>query len=160
MWCWINPALRRAAATGPSSGECRRWTGGHARIAGVEIQRRGLRDDDGQRFNQALRADKGGETLNWKSEKTSASGSVTPLNRLEWQGLSCRRLQIHNVFGDLKAKGVYRFCEKPAGPGSSSDRTEPCRERGGGEAAASAAVAAMPAGCGHASAMTDAQRMY
>jgi len=65
--------------------------------------------------NQALRADKGGETLNWKSEKTSASGSVTPLNRLEWQGLSCRRLQIHNVFGDLRAKGVYRFCEKPAG---------------------------------------------
>jgi hypothetical protein len=35
--------------------------------------------------------------------------------RLEWNGLACRRLQIHNVYGDLKAQGVYKFCEKPAG---------------------------------------------
>jgi surface antigen len=65
--------------------------------------------------NQALRADKDGETLDWKNDKTPASGSVTALNRLEWNGMQCRRLRIHNAYGDLKAQGVYKFCEKPAG---------------------------------------------
>jgi len=65
--------------------------------------------------HQALGADKEGETLEWKNEKTPASGSVKALNRLEWNGLACRRLQIHNAYGDLKAQGVYKFCEKPAG---------------------------------------------
>jgi surface antigen len=67
------------------------------------------------RVNEALRADKEGEVLAWKNEKTPASGSVTPLNRLEWQGLQCRRLQIYNAYGDLKAQGNYKFCEKPPG---------------------------------------------
>ena len=67
------------------------------------------------RVNQALGAEKEGETLEWKNEKTPASGSVKALNRLDWNGLACRRLEIHNVYGDLKAHGVYKFCEKPAG---------------------------------------------
>jgi len=67
------------------------------------------------RVNQALRAEKDGETLDWKSDKTPASGSVMALNRLEWQGLPCRRLRIYNAYGDLKARGTYKFCEKPAG---------------------------------------------
>ena len=61
------------------------------------------------------RALKDGETLDWKNDKTQASGSVTALNRLEWNGLACRRLRIYNAYGELKAKGVYKFCEKPAG---------------------------------------------
>jgi len=65
--------------------------------------------------HQALGAEKEGETVEWKNDKTPASGSVKALNRLEWNGLACRRLQIRNVYGDLNAQGVYKFCEKPAG---------------------------------------------
>ena len=64
---------------------------------------------------QALGAEKDGEIVEWKNDKTPASGSVKALNRLEWNGLACRRAQISNVYGDLKAQGVYKFCEKPAG---------------------------------------------
>ena len=65
--------------------------------------------------NQALRAEKEGDPLAWKNDKSPAFGSVTALNRLEWNGLACRRLHIYNVYGVVKAQGVYKFCEKPAG---------------------------------------------
>ena len=64
---------------------------------------------------QALGSDKEGEPLHWKSERTPAMGSVTPLARYEEGGMACRRLKIHNAFGEVKAEGVYRFCEKTAG---------------------------------------------
>ena len=37
------------------------------------------------------------------------------MNKLTWNGLSCRRLRITNVYGEQKEQGVYKFCEKPAG---------------------------------------------
>ena len=67
------------------------------------------------RVNTALKSPTEGEVLDWKSEKTPASGSVVPMNKLTWNGLSCRRLRITNVYGEQKAQGVYKFCEKPAG---------------------------------------------
>ncbi len=67
------------------------------------------------RVDQALKAEKDGETLEWKNEATPASGSVTPLARFTADGLACRRLRIVNIYGSNKAQGVYRFCEKPAG---------------------------------------------
>ncbi|MCE9657659.1 MAG: hypothetical protein K8R60_03800 [Burkholderiales bacterium] len=67
------------------------------------------------RVNEALKAEKDGETLEWKNEASKASGSVTPLARFSADGLACRRLRIVNVYGEQKAQGVYRFCEKPAG---------------------------------------------
>ncbi len=67
------------------------------------------------RIDQALAAEKDGETLAWKSTRTKASGSVTPLNRLTWDGLACRRVRVANAYGSLKGDGVYKFCEKPAG---------------------------------------------
>jgi surface antigen len=67
------------------------------------------------RIDQALAAEKDGETLAWKSDKTKASGSVTALNRLTWNGLACRRVQIVNTYDTLKGSGAYKFCEKPAG---------------------------------------------
>jgi surface antigen len=67
------------------------------------------------RVDQALAAPNDGETLTWKSDKTKASGSVTPLERLTWDGLACRRLRIANAYGDVKGEGVYKYCEKPAG---------------------------------------------
>ena len=67
------------------------------------------------RIDQALAAEKDGDALAWKSAKTKASGSVTPLNRLSWNGMACRRVRITNTYDSLKGEGVYKFCEKPAG---------------------------------------------
>jgi surface antigen len=67
------------------------------------------------RIDQALAAEKDGDALAWKSTKTKASGSVTPLNRLSWSGMACRRVRIANAYDSLKGEGVYKFCEKPAG---------------------------------------------
>jgi len=67
------------------------------------------------RVDQALKAEKDGETLEWKNDATPASGSVTPLARYTSDGLACRRLRIVNAYGSNKAQGVYKFCEKPAG---------------------------------------------
>ena len=67
------------------------------------------------RVDEGLKSSTEGQALDWKSEKTSASGSVVPMNKLTWNGLSCRRLRITNVYGEQKAQGVYKFCEKPAG---------------------------------------------
>jgi surface antigen len=67
------------------------------------------------RVNQALKAEKDGETLEWKSEAGKASGSVTPLARFVADGVPCRRLNIVNVYADQKAQGVYRFCQTPTG---------------------------------------------
>lgn len=67
------------------------------------------------RVNEALKAEKDGETLDWKNEAGKASGSVTPLARFVAEGVPCRRLRIVNVYAEQKAQGVYRFCEKPVG---------------------------------------------
>ena len=67
------------------------------------------------RVDEALTAEKDGEKLDWKNPATPASGSVTPLARFTDKGTPCRRLRVANAYGDLKAEGVYRFCEKPAG---------------------------------------------
>lgn len=87
----------------------------------------GLKDTPGSKFNsddvalmkarvnQALAAEKDGEVLEWKNDKTGASGSVVAMNRLTWSGMSCRRLRISNAFAELKAQGVYKFCQDPAG---------------------------------------------
>jgi surface antigen len=67
------------------------------------------------RVGEALRAKDEGGALEWSNGKTGASGSVTPLNRLEWGGMSCRRLHIVNTYGRTTGKGVYKFCQKSAG---------------------------------------------
>jgi len=87
----------------------------------------GLKDGPGAKFNDAdlalmmarvdtaLKSPTEGEVLDWKSDKTPASGSVVPMNKLTWNGLSCRRLRITNVYDQQKEQGIYKFCEKPAG---------------------------------------------
>jgi surface antigen len=67
------------------------------------------------RVDEALKAETDGQTLEWKNDQTGASGAVTPLNRLVWNDLQCRRLRIVNTYGEVKGQGVYKFCEKPAG---------------------------------------------
>ena len=84
----------------------------------------GLKNTPGSKFNdadialmrarvvEALKSDKDGEVLEWKNDKTGSSGSVVPMNRLSWNGMDCRRLRIANAHADLKAQGVYKFCDK------------------------------------------------
>lgn len=71
------------------------------------------------RVDQALAADKDGDTLEWSNAQTGAAGTVTPVNRLDWNGMPCRRLNITNLYGKTSGKtsgkGIYKFCEKPAG---------------------------------------------
>lgn len=67
------------------------------------------------RVGQALTSGAEGEALQWKNDKSRASGSVTPLGRESWRGLNCRRLRIVNTIGTSSRQGVYRFCERPAG---------------------------------------------
>lgn len=65
--------------------------------------------------NRALKEGRDGETLDWKNDKSPASGSATPLDRHRWKNLDCRRVRIVNVHGRLTEQGVYRFCEQPPG---------------------------------------------
>lgn len=67
------------------------------------------------RIDAALKAPKDGEPLDWKNERTGASGTVTPLNRLNWNGLDCRLLKVVNRHRSMTGEGVYKFCEKPKG---------------------------------------------
>jgi surface antigen len=98
-----------------------------ATVAPAHAIQFGLKDGPAAKFNDddfalmMARVDTGlkspteGETLEWKSAKTPASGSVVPMNKLTWNGMSCRRIRITNVYDQQKEQGVYKFCEKPAG---------------------------------------------
>jgi len=110
---------RRWAALGPTSLAVALCTPAHA--LGPQDN---LKNAPGTKFNdadlalmkarvdEALKSDKEGEVLEWKNDKTGSSGSVVPMNRLQWNGLECRRLRIANAHADLKAQGVYKFCQK------------------------------------------------
>lgn len=91
--------------------------GEHAALKNSNVVRLGADDLALMRARvmQALKTGADGETLDWKSEKSKASGSVTALSRSTSNGLSCRRVRIVNVIGAVSRQGVYRFCEKPAG---------------------------------------------
>ena len=64
------------------------------------------------RVDEALKAEKDGEKLEWKNAASPAYGSVTPLARFSNGGVACRRLRVMNAYGELKNEGVYKFCER------------------------------------------------
>jgi surface antigen len=92
-----------------------------ALVAGAEMPAHavqfGLKDGPGAKFNNddtalmmarvdaGLKSPSEGEVLEWKNDKTPASGSVVPMNKLTWNGMSCRRLRITNVYGEQKGAG-------------------------------------------------------
>jgi surface antigen len=65
--------------------------------------------------DEALAAEKDGETLDWKNDRTSAGGSITPFARFDANGMACRRARVVSTYRARTGSGVYRFCEKPAG---------------------------------------------
>lgn len=67
-------------------------------------------------IDKAVAADADGQSFEWKSEKSRASGQVTALARNKFKGLDCRNLRIQNSWGNQRDEGVFRFCQQPAGP--------------------------------------------
>ena len=70
------------------------------------------------RVNQALKAEKDGETLEWKNDATPASGSVTPLARFSDNGVACRRLRIVNVYADSRHRASTGSARRRPASGS------------------------------------------
>lgn len=66
-------------------------------------------------IDTALKTGQEGVPLDWRNDKTGASGTVVPLNRLRWNDMDCRRVKITNRHGSMSGESVYRFCEKPKG---------------------------------------------
>ena len=67
------------------------------------------------RADESLKAGNDGETLDWKNHKIGASDAVTPVNRVTWNGLRCRRLRIGNTHRGTTGRGVDERCEKRPG---------------------------------------------
>lgn len=67
------------------------------------------------RIDTALKTGQQGVPLAWRNDKSGASGTATPLDRLRWNDLDCRRVRITNRHGSMTGESVYRFCEKPKG---------------------------------------------
>lgn len=63
----------------------------------------------------ALSSNQDGEKLAWENPETGHKGSVTPLNRKEIQGLSCREAQIYNSAGGRTATSKFTLCQHADG---------------------------------------------
>ena len=68
-----------------------------------------------ERVDTALKSGQQGVPLAWRNDKTGASGTATPLDRLRWNDLDCRVVKITNRHGSMTGESTYRFCEKPKG---------------------------------------------
>ncbi len=66
-------------------------------------------------IDKAIAAEGEGQGLEWKSERSRASGVVTPLARGKFRGMECRNLRIQNSWGNQRDEGVFRFCQQPSG---------------------------------------------
>ena len=66
-------------------------------------------------IDTALKTGEQGVALDWRNDRTGASGTVVPLNRMRWNDLDCRRVKITNRHGSTSGESVYRFCEQPKG---------------------------------------------
>jgi surface antigen len=65
--------------------------------------------------DKAIAAEAEGQSFDWKSDKSRASGVVTPLARGKFRGMECRNLRIQNSWGNQRDEGVFRFCQQPSG---------------------------------------------
>ncbi|WP_263571518.1 hypothetical protein [Roseateles oligotrophus] len=66
-------------------------------------------------IDKAVVAETDGQTFEWKSDKSRASGVVTALARAKFKEKDCRSLRIQNSWGNQRDEGVFRFCAQPAG---------------------------------------------
>ena len=62
-------------------------------------------------IEQALAGPPEGPALEWKNDKSGASGSVTPSGVDEAAApKKCRKLRVANAYKLMKDEGVYTFC--------------------------------------------------
>ena len=66
-------------------------------------------------LDKALAQGADGVAMDWKNERTPASGSVTPQRSFDSKGMKCRELLIANSYKTLKGEGVHTFCQNSAG---------------------------------------------
>jgi surface antigen len=51
-----------------------------------------------------------GASVDWRNEKTSAEGTITPIKSYEASGAKCRDVRIANRYAGLNNEGTYTFC--------------------------------------------------
>ncbi len=61
-------------------------------------------------LEQALTAEQPGAPIEWRNEKSGASGVITPERLFEDSGRPCRELRIVNRHRQVQASGVYTMC--------------------------------------------------
>lgn len=66
-------------------------------------------------IDKALTENADGATLEWKSEKTPARGSVTPRRSFEADRMACRDLLITTEYRSRNAQSVHTFCRDAGG---------------------------------------------
>ena len=66
-------------------------------------------------FRKAMDEGDNGATVEWKNEKTTSGGTITPLESFERQGAQCRKARVTTEHKLLKGEGQYNFCKNPKG---------------------------------------------
>jgi surface antigen len=67
-------------------------------------------------IEQALAGPADGPALEWKNDKTGASGTVTPAGVDQAAApRQCRKLRVANAYKLMKDEGVYTFCRSATG---------------------------------------------
>lgn len=65
--------------------------------------------------DRALEDSADGETVEWSNEESGSYGSVTPLSRVERDGLTCREAQIVNHARGRDGTSRFEFCQDADG---------------------------------------------
>ena len=66
-------------------------------------------------FRKAMNDGEDGTTVEWKNEKTTSGGTITPTESFERKGAKCRKAKVTTVHKMLKGEGEYSFCKNPNG---------------------------------------------
>lgn len=63
-------------------------------------------------LGQALKADQPGKTVEWRNDRTNASGAITPERIFENGGRPCRELRIVTRHRTQESSGLYTLCRR------------------------------------------------
>lgn len=68
-----------------------------------------------QTAREALDNGKDGETALWVNHDTGFSGSITPLNTFDNNGLPCRKTKFFNSADSMTGSSTFRLCKQDDG---------------------------------------------
>ena len=66
-------------------------------------------------FQKAMNDSEDGTTVEWKNEKTTSGGTITPIESFERQGAKCRKAKVTTEYKLLRGEGQYNFCKNAKG---------------------------------------------